>query len=101
MKEEEDSDQAHDDCLFQQIALQRFDGRVDQARAVVSGHHFNALRQRWLNLLELLLDAVDDVQRILSESHYDDPANCFTLAVPFRYAAANIGAEGDRSEITD
>ena len=50
-----------DDQLFDQRVLQVVDGAQDQVRAVVRRDHLDARRQRRLELLELVLDALDDL----------------------------------------
>ena len=99
VKQENDDHEADDDGLFQQIALQRFDRRVDQTGAVVSRHDLDAGRQRRCDLAQLLLDAVDDVQRIHALAHDDDAADGFAFAIPFRNPFADIRAEAHRSQI--
>jgi len=46
MEEEDDDDDADDDGFFQKVALESFDGRVNQSRAVVAGDDFDTRRQR-------------------------------------------------------
>ena len=48
VKQEDDNDQADDDRLLQQVALQRVDGGMDQAGAVVTGDDLDAGRKRRL-----------------------------------------------------
>ena len=81
MKEKNDDYDADDDCLFQQVALQRFDGCPNQSRAVVTGDHFHSCWQRWFDLLQFLFDSVDDIQSIHPVAHYNNPANGFSLAL--------------------
>ena len=44
MKEEDDNHEADDDRFFEQIALERFDRRIDQIGAIVSRHDLDAGR---------------------------------------------------------
>ena len=55
VKQENDDDEADDDRLFEQVALQRFDGCMNQPGAVVSGDDLDAGRKRGLDFRELLL----------------------------------------------
>ena len=72
---------------------------LDQPGAVISRHDFHAGGQRGLDLRELLLHAVDHVQRIHAVAHDDDAADGFAFAIPFGHAFANVRAEGDRAQI--
>ncbi len=50
MKQEDDNDQAHDNCFFEQITLQRLDRRIDQIGTIVARHDLDAGRQRGCDL---------------------------------------------------
>ena len=50
VEQEKDDDEADDDGLFEQVALQRFDRRIDQPGAVVSRHDLYTGGKRWRNL---------------------------------------------------
>ena len=50
----DDDDEADDDGLFEQVALQRFDGRMNQSGAVIARDNFDARRQRGFDFRELL-----------------------------------------------
>src|SRR5438552_17985173 len=45
MEQEDDDDYADDGGLFEQVALQRFDGGVNQSRAVITGDYLDAWRE--------------------------------------------------------
>ena len=67
------------------------DGAFDQLAAVVSRTRFARLRAAMaLISVELLFDAIDDVERILAVAHDDDAADDFALAVQFRHAAPDV-----------
>ena len=69
--------------------------------AVVAGNDFHAGWQRGFDIRELLLDAVDDIQRVHAVAHHDDAANGFSLAVPFGHSLADVRPEGDCSQVAD
>ena len=69
---------------------------LNQPGAVISGDDLNSRRQRGRNLAELLLYAVDDIQRIHALTHDDDAADGFAFAVPLGDPFANIRAEATR-----
>ena len=99
MKQEDDDHQADDDRFFEQVALQRFDGCIDQIGAIVSRHDLDAGWKRGRDLAQLLLHSVDDVQRVHALAHDDDPADGFAFAIPLCDSFADIGAEAHRSQI--
>src|SRR5882724_4217457 len=49
--------------------------------------------------MQLLLDAVDDLQRVHTLTHDDDSADGLSLAVPFRHTFADVGSEAHSSQI--
>ncbi len=59
----------------------------------------DALRERGLQLLEPVLHAGDDVQRVLAVSHDDDPAHGVAEAVEIRDAAADLGPDLDPRDV--
>src|SRR5581483_10550831 len=58
-------------------------------------------RQGRFDLGELLFDAVDDVERVHSVAHHDDPADRLAFAAPLRDAPANVRTKRDVSQIAD
>ncbi len=101
VEQENDDHDADDDSLFEQVALQRFDGGLNQSGAVVSGDHFDARWQRGFDFEELLLDAIDDAEGIHPVAHHDNPANRFPFSLPLRNSFTNVRPERDYSQITD
>ena len=77
------------------------DGVLDQVAAVVSRHDAHAFGQRGLDFLELLLDAVDDVERVFAVAHDDDAADDFAFAVQLRDAAPEVAAEMHGADVLD
>ncbi len=75
MPEEDQDDDADDDHLHQQLFLQVVDGSLDQLRAVVGGDELDPWRQRRPDFLQLRLDPLDDVERVLAVAHHDDAAD--------------------------
>ncbi len=84
VQQEDEDDQGDDDRLLEQRALQRVDRAVDELGAVVGGPHLHALGQGGLQLVELLLDAIDDARGVLAVAHHHDAAHRLALAVRAR-----------------
>ena len=99
-EEDEDDDRDHDHLLGQ-LVLHRGDRAVDQLGAVVGRDHLDARGQRRLELLQLCLDARDDVERVLPIAHDDDAADHVALPVQVRDAAPQLRAQGHRPDIPD
>jgi hypothetical protein len=74
----------HDDepGAFEEVPPDSTDGAIDELRAIVEGHHLDTLRQRALDRLDALLDALHHGPRIFSEQHDRDAGDDFT--VPLR-----------------
>ncbi len=83
MPEKKHRDDRHHDALLQKFFAQGINRAVNQRAPIVGGHNSNTWRQRGLDFFNLLLNAVDDFERIFAVAHHDDPANCFTLPVEF------------------
>src|SRR5438046_3080026 len=101
MEQEHDNDQGNDNCLLDQTVLQRVYRFANQSAAVIAGNDLDPRRQGSFDLSQLLLDAINHVERVESIAHDDDAANGFAFAVPLSYPVADIGAEGNCSEILD
>src|SRR5882762_2257529 len=83
MKQKNDDDEADDNGLFHEVALQGLDGFLDQPGAIVTRHDFHARRERRFDLRELLLDPVDYRQGIQAVAHHHDATYGFSIALPF------------------
>src|SRR5437899_6276832 len=101
MKQEHNDYQRKDDGFLKQTVFQGIDRFADQTAPVVAGNDFDSGRQRSLNLGQLLLDTVDDVERIEPIPHDHNAAYCLAFSIPLGYAFANVGAERNRAEVFD
>ena len=99
VEEENDNHKADNDRFLDQIALQRFDGFLNQARTVVSFSYFDSRWQRAFDLGELFLNSIDDRQSVEAVAHHDDAAHGLALSLPFRNAFPHVRAERHRAEI--
>src|SRR5207249_5687654 len=77
------------------------DRTLDQIAAVVSGDDFHAFGQGRLDLLQLLVNPIDDPQRVLTVTHHDDAAHDLAFAVQFGNAAAEVGSQMNRGDVFD
>ena len=93
MKQENNDDQADDDRFLHEVALERFDGGMNQPRAIVTGDDLDSRRQRRLDLGKLLLDSVDHVERIQAVPHHYNASDRFPLAIPLGHAFADVRSE--------
>ena len=84
--------QRGDDHLVREHLGDRVDRPVDQPRAVVERHDPHALGQARLQLVDLLLDPLGDLQRVLAVPHHHHAADRL-VAVLFQHAAAELRAE--------
>ena len=87
--------------FFEQVALQRFDGGVNQSGAVVSRDDFHTGWQRRFDFREFLFDAVDDTEGIHAVAHHDNAANGFPFALPLGNSFPNVRPERNGSQIAD
>ena len=101
VKQENDDDHADDDRFFDQVALQSFDGRLNESGPIISGDNFNPCRQRRFGLRDFSLHSIDDIQRIHAVAHYDDTGDGLSFALPLRSTFSNIRAEDDRAQIAN
>ena len=88
-----DADERDDDALLDQLFAKRADRAFDQVAAVVSRYDPHAFGQRRLDLLDLLFDSVDDVERVLAVTHNDDAADRFAVSVELSHAAPDVASE--------
>src|SRR6266536_2098160 len=101
VEEKDDDHQADNYCLFEEVALKRADGFVDQPGAIVGANNFDTWRQRAFDLLNLLLDPVDHVQGIHAIAHNYDAAHGLAFALPLGHTLADVGAQRHGSQIAD
>src|SRR5206468_11846206 len=71
----------------------------DLITAVISRDDPDSIRKLRFDFLDLLFDAVDDVECVLAIAHDDDPANAFPTPVEFSDTAPDIAAEMDVGNI--
>ncbi len=79
--------------------LERVDGAGDEVGPVVGGDDLDAIGERGLDLLELLLDHVDHVEGVLAVAHDDDAADVVPGAVQVRDAAADLRSQLDAGDV--
>jgi len=91
VKQEENDDDADDDGFFEQIALQCFNGRVNQTGTVVTGDHFDSGRQRGFGLRQFFLYAIDDGESIHAVAHHDNACYGFPFALPLGDTFTDVG----------
>ncbi len=91
MEQEHAADERHHDEFLDELLLQVRDGALDEAGAVVRRDDLHPRRQAGLELLDLGLDRVDRLQRVLAGAHDDHAARHFALAVQLRDAAPHFG----------
>src|SRR6185437_3088039 len=80
--EEHDDDEADDDRLRNEVALQSMDRGLDETRPVVARANLYPWRQRAGDFSDLRLDAPDHLQRVHPVAHHDDAADGLSLALP-------------------
>ena len=97
--EKNENHEGDDDDLLDQLVLQVVDGTLDELGPIVGRHDLEAGRQRRLDVAQLLLDALDDVERVLALAHHDDPADGVSLAVEVRDAPPDLRPEGDVPDV--
>ena len=89
--DEDDGEHHLDECPAHVV-----DGAADQRRAVVDRDDLHPGRQTGSDLADALLDAIDDVDRVLALAHHDDARHHFAGAVEIRHAPPQVGAEPSR-----
>ena len=99
VQEEEDDHGGDDDHLLDEGVAERRDRPLDQARAVVDRHDLDPGREGRTELLDLLLHAADDVQRVLAIAHHDDAGHGLSVAVQIGGAAADLGAHAHAGDV--
>ncbi len=90
MQHEDEDDRARHHHLLKQRFLQRVDSLCDDIGPIIEGYHLHfrhapvrerLLRQAGLQLLDLLLQPLDDLQRILAVAHHHDAADGLCAAL--------------------
>src|SRR6266571_7251299 len=62
MEKEHNRNDAHDDALKEQVALESVNRGFDQGRTIISGMYLHSLRQRRRDLRDFSFDSVNDVK---------------------------------------
>ncbi len=88
------------DRAFDEVLLDRPDGRIDQCRSIVKRGQPHPWRHRLLHLVQPLGDALGDDAAILASEHEGRPDDDF-LAVHRRGAGAELAAKLDIGDIGD
>ena len=99
--EEDQDDEAHDRELLHQRVPEGIDRPVDEVRAIVGADDLHPGREGPSHLLELPLDALDDLEGILSMPHHDHAADCFAVAIQLDEPAPEVGTEMDATDVAD
>ena len=91
-----------DQRLLDQRALQRFDGALDQFRAVVDGADAHALGQAaGVISASFVLDVGDHLQRVLAVARHGDARHHLAFAVEFGDAAPLVGHQLDAGDVAN
>ena len=98
-KKENHKRNGHDD--FHQGGLQVVDGPENQFRSVIDGNDLHPGRQSGLDFPDFGLDAVNDIEGVLSLPHDHDAGDNLAGAVKIRDAPAQIRAENHLSDVFD
>src|SRR5207302_2912818 len=99
--QENENDERDDDHLHKQLVLQRVDRGFDQLGAVIGLNDLHALWQRWLDFLEALLDARDDLHGVLAMAHHHHAGGHFSVTVQLRDSAAQLRSELDGGDVPE
>ncbi len=82
--------QRDEDQFFDQRALERVRGALNQLRTVVKGHDLHAFRQPGSQRVEFLFDRVDYFQCVHAIARDHDPANRFLTVLVQRAGAKRV-----------
>ena len=74
---------------------------MNEIGAVVHGLDAHAFRQTARDLGDALLDAADDVERVLAVARHGDAGHHFALAIELGDTAALVGTELDAGDLAD
>src|SRR5271166_5686344 len=99
MPEKQHADHCDHDALLQQFFAQGTDRPINERAAIVSGNDANTFRQRGLDLLNLFLNTVNDLERVLPVPHDDDPADGLTLTVEFCDTLSQVRPQMYRADV--
>ena len=99
MPEEDKTNERDDDAFLDQFLAQRPDCAVDQFAAVVSRHDPDSSRQRRFDIVDLMLNTIDHVERVLAVTHHYDSTDDFTVAIQVGYAASERAAEMNSADV--
>ncbi len=99
VKEKRHAHERNDDEFLDQFLPQVVDRPLDEAGAVVGRHDLHARRQARLERLELRLDGLDCLQRVLPGAHDDHATGHLAFAVKLRDAAPHLRAHLDRRHV--
>src|SRR5205807_4876669 len=72
---------------------------MDQFTAIIGRHDPDAIRQRRFDIVDLPFDAVDNLERVLSITHYYDSADDFALTIQLSHAASQRAAKMDLTDV--
>ena len=90
---------ADDQTFLDQFFFQSRDRSKYKIRTVVGADDLNAGRKRRLDLFDFLLDAIDQIERVLAVAHDHDAADHFAFAVQLRDAAPHVRPQSHRSDV--
>src|SRR5216684_7018644 len=95
MKKEDGADEGNDNEFLDQLVPQMVDSALDEPRAVVGPHDFDARRQPFFEGFKLGLYRNDGLQRVLTRSHHDHATHRLALAAEFRDAPPHFRPDLD------
>ena len=97
--QEDEDHQRHNHHFLGERPFQVCDGTENQVGTVVRGDDLYARRQPGFQILDLRLDSLDRIERVLALPHHDDARDHVALAVPIGDASPDVGTEDDRANI--
>ena len=101
MPEEKEDHKADGEQDFEEGGFQVVDRPADQVRAVIDRDDLDSLGEARLDLLDFGLDAVDDIQGVLSLSHDHDGGDDVSLPIELGHSAPDVGPDDDLPDIPD
>src|SRR5215475_2045609 len=97
--EQQDEDEDDDQRALDQVLGYGVDRAVDEFRPVIERDQFDPFRQRPPDLLDALLDARDDVSRVLADEHEGDAGDDLALALGNRRPMPDFSASHDLGHV--